>query len=244
MKKSIALLCLFALLLSACGTAKQTPAETPAAEPAAEEPVTPEAPSVNPDDYLGYYTNGSYDEVLIGKAGDEYVMSVGLYRLTSLDEGTLSFTDEGVVFHTIDASGNPMTLSFFPAGDDRYTLRVDESTWDLLETGTVYDNLVKTTPAAPVSDEQALAAIRNFCYLVNPNLEQIINDGEHQVYWEVVSSDAQQIVVLFMSYTGAQVRYYIDRNSGVTFTTEFVPGITPNEERTDESFNVREYIPE
>ena len=39
MKKSIAFLCMFALLLSACGTAKQTPVETPAAAPAADAPL-------------------------------------------------------------------------------------------------------------------------------------------------------------------------------------------------------------
>ncbi len=33
-----------------------------------------------------------------------------------------------------------------------------------------------------------------------------------------------------------------DPASGDTYVTEFVSGITPEEERTDETFNVREYI--
>ena len=92
-----------------------------------------------------------------------------------------------------------------------------------------------------LSDEQALAAIRNYCYVSNPDLESIVNAGEVPVYWEIASSDASEIVVLFRSYTGAQIRYYIDRISGDTYVTEFVPGITSEEMRTDESFNVRDY---
>lgn len=92
-----------------------------------------------------------------------------------------------------------------------------------------------------LSDEQALSAIRNYCLSRNPELEGIINDGKYPVYWEVSSSDEQGIVVLFRSYTGAQVRYYIDRLTGETYVTEFVPGITAEEQRTDESFNVKDY---
>ncbi len=51
-----------------------------------------------------------------------------------------------------------------------------------------------------------------------------------------------QIVVLFRSYTGALVRYYIDPASGETYVTEFVSGITPEEERTEETLNVKDYI--
>ena len=62
--------------------------------------------------------------------------------------------------------------------------------------------------------------------------------------WEIASSNDKEIVVLFRSYTGAQVRYYINPVSGDTYVTEFVPGITEDEERTDESFNVKDYISE
>ena len=92
-----------------------------------------------------------------------------------------------------------------------------------------------------LSDEQALAAIRNYCYSRNPDLEEIVKAGEYPVYWEVSSSDEKEIVVLFRSYTGAQNRYYIDRLSGQTYVTEFVPGITDEEQRTDESFTIRDY---
>lgn len=94
------------------------------------------------------------------------------------------------------------------------------------------------------TDEQLLAAIKNYCCEMNPTLDDIANAGEYPVYWEIVSSDEHEAVVLFRSYTGAQVRYYIDRATGETYVTEFVPGITTEEQRTGESFNVKEYFPE
>ena len=102
-------------------------------------------------------------------------------------------------------------------------------------------------PSAPgrqvgeLSDEQALAAIRQYCLSSNPDLEGIVNAREYPVYWEIASSDANEIVVLYRSYTGALVRYYIDRTTGETYVTEFVSGITPEEQRTEEHLNVWDY---
>ena len=93
-----------------------------------------------------------------------------------------------------------------------------------------------------LSDEQALTAIIRYCCVNNPSLEDIVNAGEYPTYWEIASSGEQEIVVLFRSYTGAQVRYYIDRVTGDTCVTEYVPGITPEEQRTEESFNARDYL--
>ena len=92
-----------------------------------------------------------------------------------------------------------------------------------------------------LTDEQALSAIRNYCLSRNPDLKNIVSAGEYPAYWTVSSSDEGEIVVLFRSYTGALVRYYIDRSTGETYVTEFVPGITPEEERTEENFNVGDY---
>jgi len=98
---------------------------------------------ISPGDYVGRYTNDGYDEVIIEKRGDDYTMAVTLYRLASLDEGTLSFSGEGLVFHTQDDAGNPLTLTFCREDGDRYALRVDESSWDYLEPGTVFDGLTR-----------------------------------------------------------------------------------------------------
>ena len=92
-----------------------------------------------------------------------------------------------------------------------------------------------------INDDQALAAIRNYCLISNPELEDMVNSEDYTTYWEIESSDDGQIVVLYRSYTGALVRYYIDAATGDTYVTEFVQGITDTEERTDETFNVKDY---
>ena len=93
-----------------------------------------------------------------------------------------------------------------------------------------------------INDDQAMTAIKNYCHMTNPDLENIEKEGEYPVYWEVQSSDENEIVILFRSYTGAQIRYYIDPVLGDTYVTEFVPQITNEEEKTDEEFNIRDYL--
>ena len=95
-----------------------------------------------------------------------------------------------------------------------------------------------------LSDEQALSAVKAYCYAQNADLEDIEKEGKYPVYWEVSSSEENEIVILFRSYTGAQIRFYIDRVTGDTYSTEFAPGISFEEERTDESFDVRDYLDE
>ena len=103
-----------------------------------------------------------------------------------------------------------------------------------------------TTEAADdtgkITSDQALEAIRNYCIQNNTDLEEMLNSDEQTIYWDVESSDENQIVVLYRSYTAALVRYYINSTTGETYVTEFVPGITEEEERTDESFNLKDYI--
>lgn len=111
----------------------------------------------------------------------------------------------------------------------------------------VQTEVIDETPTADtendlISDDQAITAIKNYCHISNPDLENIEKEGEYPVYWEVQSSDENEIVVLFRSYTGAQIRYYIDPVSGDTYVTEFVPGITSEEEKTDEELNVKDYM--
>ena len=93
-----------------------------------------------------------------------------------------------------------------------------------------------------LTDDQALEAIKNYVYESNPDVQDMENSDDYTLYFEVVSSDENEIVVLYRSYTAAQVRYYIDPVSGDTRVTEFVPGITDEEEETGETFNVRDYM--
>ncbi len=93
-----------------------------------------------------------------------------------------------------------------------------------------------------ITEEQALSSIKKYCHESNPDLEDIEKEGKYEVGWKIDSSSIDQIVVLYRSYTGAKIRYYIDTKTGDTYVTEFAPGISEEEEKTDESFNVRDYI--
>lgn len=93
-----------------------------------------------------------------------------------------------------------------------------------------------------LTDEQAIAAVRSFCYANNPDLEEIVKAETYPVYWTVDSSDEQTVVVLFRSYTGALIRYHIDRATGDTYSTEPDPENTSEEVRSQDTINVKDYI--
>lgn len=95
---------------------------------------------------------------------------------------------------------------------------------------------------AVITQEQALEAVKNYCIANNPDLEGMLGSEDYTTYFDVSNSEAGEIVVLFRSYTGAQIRYYVDPNTGDTYTTELVPGIIDEEQRTEETFNIRDYM--
>ena len=96
--------------------------------------------------------------------------------------------------------------------------------------------------AAAITKEQALDAVRNYCFIQDPGLKNMTGSDEYTIYWDVLSESADEIVVLYRSYTGAQMRYYISPVSGETYVTALVPGIIDEEKPTDESFNIKDYL--
>lgn len=95
-----------------------------------------------------------------------------------------------------------------------------------------------------ITEDNALAAIRKYVEINQPDLADMEDSGDYTIYFEVESSDENQIVVLYRSYTAAQTRYYVDRETGDVYVTELVPGIIDEETRNDETFNIRYYIDE
>ena len=146
------------------------------------------------------------------------------------------------------APGAMLTVYVIPAADGCRVARAHCTVESAEGFGARFSDMVNTLAVIDshmegrLTDEQALAAVRNYCLAGDPELESIIRAGEYPVYWDVSSSDDQEIVVLFRSYTGALIRFYIDPVSGETYITEFVPGITPQEQRTEETLNIREYL--
>ena len=93
-----------------------------------------------------------------------------------------------------------------------------------------------------ITQDQALAAIKKYCYTNDPDLESKEGSDEYTIGWGVTTNEAGEIVVLYRSYTAAEIRYYINPTTGETYVTELVPGIIDEEQRTDESLNVRDYL--
>ena len=93
-----------------------------------------------------------------------------------------------------------------------------------------------------LSNEEALSAVRAYCLDADPELESIVEAEEYPVYWMVETSSEQQVVVLYRSYTGAEIRYYVDRATGEVTVTDFVPGIMNAEQPSEERLNVRDYL--
>ena len=125
-------------------------------------------------------------------------------------------------------------LRYLPEGSDGFGKRLSH----MASTVTV----MEPQGERAMSDVQACAAIERYCYASNPDLKGIVDSGEYPVSWQITDYSEEQIVILFHSYTGAEVRYYIDPVSGEAYSTEFVSGVTAEEQRTDETLNVWDYM--
>ena len=149
MKKLLVVLCMLTLAVTACGK-KEEAVDTPTTVDTSNNTVAPEESedtnnseeTVNLAEYVGHYSSEEA-EVNINKTGDSYSMEVAIYGLANMDEGQVSASDSGVFFNSIDPNGNPMTLSFISNDDETYTLKVEASSWELLDTGTVFEGLIK-----------------------------------------------------------------------------------------------------
>lgn len=164
--------------------------------------------------------------------------------LASVD---IQWTEAGEQKTYKDSAGNPISEQDFDSAVERRFAGMEQSElkleWTAVTSTAEAEASTENEPGnKKLSDQQALAAIKQYCLVNNPDLESIVNAGDQQVYWDIQSSTDSEIVVLFRSYTGALIRYYIDPVSGESYATEFVPGITSEEQRTEESFNARDFL--
>ena len=126
-KKSICILVMaavFALVFAACSQHNQDNNDS------AEQ---------YPDDtiYLGEYLDSDVNEPNLEIAKDEsgnYIVQIGIYRLTSLNDGVGELTAEGMKFTATDAAGNPISGIITVEGETA-TVTFTDSTWDYLKNG-------------------------------------------------------------------------------------------------------------
>lgn len=81
--------------------------------------------------------NGSPELVLAEQEDGIYDVSIGIYRLTLLDDGIGTLTPKGLAFTATDAAGNPIGGLITIAGDTA-TVTFTDSAWPLLENGTSF----------------------------------------------------------------------------------------------------------
>lgn len=101
------------------------------------------------------------------------------------------------------------------------------------------------TPAettGKITEEQATQAIHDYCIESFPDLANMEGSDDYTLYWEASTNENGEIVVLYRAYTGALIRYYVNPETGDTYVTEQVPGIIDDEQRTEETLNVKDYI--
>ena len=87
-------------------------------------------------EYLDYDVSEPNLEIAKGEEG-KYIVQIGIFRLTTLDDGVGELTAEGMTFTATDAAGNPIG-GIITVEDDIATVTFTDSTWDLIENGTVY----------------------------------------------------------------------------------------------------------
>ena len=104
--------------------------------------------------------------------------------------------------------------------------------------------LSKEVVSKAITEDEAYKAVINYNKAIESGIDDEMNTEGYTEYWDVSTNEDGQIVVLYRSYTAAQIRYYVNPISGETYITEFVPGIIDEEQKTGETFNARDYLTE
>jgi hypothetical protein len=203
----------------------------------------------NPENYLELSYSPESAETTAAAIIEELSRDYDITRETRELEyvGEVTWIEASVIKGTNNMADQLQWVYIIPANDGCIVARAHSFVVESEGFGRRFSDMMQTLAVrsragdGALTDELALTAIQKYCYSSNPDLEGIVNGGEYQVGWEIASSSEQEVVVLFRSYTGAEIRYYIDRSTGETYATEFVPGVTAAEERTEESFNLWDY---
>ena len=154
------------------------------------------------------------------------------------------YFDDDMVFDVIENENRfaVQGLDLYWVNEDITFEQVSENAYDFDLADYFFNGESEPYPETGLTDDEALTAVRNYCLAQNAELQSHVDADEYNVSWGVMSSEEDEIVVWFRSYTGAYKYFYIDPVSGDTYVTEFVPLMMDNEQMTDEKLNVRDYL--
>lgn len=88
--------------------------------------------------FAGKYIDDEENDIsIVAKESGEYEIVIGLIRLASL-EGTAKQVGLNLEMELVDPSGEPMKAVWYIEEDGTCTLKITESTWEYITTGTEY----------------------------------------------------------------------------------------------------------
>lgn len=83
-------------------------------------------------------TDNNEPNLFINKQEDgSFDVKIGIFRLTSLDDGVGTLSRKGLSFTATDAAGNPIS-GIITVQKDTATVTFTDSTWPLLENGSAF----------------------------------------------------------------------------------------------------------
>jgi len=166
-----------------------------------------------------------------------YQMEIGIFRLTTLSDAVGKVDGDRLEFTATDAAGNPIAGDITLHGDTA-TVTFTQSTWPLIETGAQFQYVRQKASQSKITAEMAFEGVSNYCHSAydwsaaeeNPDIMGL-EMGEE--------TDSAHHVV-FRSYTGAQVHFYVDKASGTTRMVEYVPALDRQEDAG--TINLSDYM--
>lgn len=104
-------------------------------------PIISQDTQIDDSIYIGEYLDLDINEPNLkiekGENG-KYNIEISIYRLTYLDDGIGTLTEDGMEFTATDASGNPIK-GIITVEDKVATVTFTDSTWELLKNGDSFE---------------------------------------------------------------------------------------------------------
>ena len=100
------------------------------------------------------------------------------------------------------------------------------------------DNKTSATPSAEITAEMAFEGVNNYCH---SEYDWSAAEGNPDMMYVTMGEETEtEYKVIFRSYTGALVYFYVDKATGKTRMVEYVPALdTENEVGT---LNLSDYL--
>lgn len=135
-KKVMILMCVVSVMFGGC--VKKDIETTPENELVESQPSEDNVmdDTIYIGEYLDYDNGEPNLEIAKGKDG-KYIVQIGIFRLTTLEDGVGELTSEGMIFTATDAAGNPIS-GIITVEDQIATVEFTDSSWGLLENGSVF----------------------------------------------------------------------------------------------------------